>query len=76
MTGPANGLVGDQGRITEGRRYRHNEPGIRALCSRLLALGVQLAALDRPDGLLIERLLDAGSTVIAEHPNQVKAIGR
>ncbi len=33
-----------------------------------------LVALERPDGLLIERLLDAGLTVIAVHPNQVKAM--
>jgi hypothetical protein len=32
-----------------------------------------LVALERPDGLLIERLLDAGLTVVALHPNQVKA---
>ena len=32
-------VVDEQGRIIEGRRYRHNEPGIRALCSRLLRLG-------------------------------------
>ena len=57
----------------EGRRYRHNEPGIRALCARLLRLGVALVALERPDGLLIERLLDAGLAVVAVHPNQVKA---
>ena len=30
-------------------------------------------ALERTDGLLIERLLDAGLAVIAVHPNQVKA---
>ena len=62
------------GRIVEGRRYRHDEPGIRALCSRLLRLRVALVALERPDGLLIERLLDAGLAVIAVHPNQVKAM--
>ena len=54
--------------------YRHDEPGIRALCSRLLRLKVSLVALERPDGLLIERLLDAGLAVIAVHPNQVKAM--
>ena len=48
------------GRIVEGRRYRHDEPGIRALCARLVRLQVELVALERPDGLLIERLLDAG----------------
>ena len=30
-----------------------------------------LVAIERPDGLLIERLLDAGLAVIAVHPNQV-----
>ena len=67
-------VVDQRGRILEGRRYRHNEPGIRALCSRLLGLGVALVALEQPDGLLIERLLDAGLTVVAVHPNQVKAM--
>ena len=66
-------VVDERGRILEGRRYRHNEPGIRALCARLVRLRVALVALERPDGLLIERLLDAGLSVVAVHPNQVKA---
>jgi transposase len=44
------------------------------LCARLVRLRVALVALERPDGLLIERLLDAGLTVIAVHPTQVKAM--
>ena len=67
-------VVDEQGRIIEGHRYSHNEPGIRALCARLLRLRVALVALERPDGLLIERLLDAGLRVVAVHPNQVKAM--
>jgi len=67
-------VVDERGRIVEGRRYHHNEPGIRGLCARLLRLQVALVAMERPDGLLIERLLDAGLTVIAVHPNQVKAM--
>ena len=67
-------VVDGRGRIVDGRRYRHDEPGIRALCARLLKLGVALVALERPDGLLIERLLDAGLSVIAVHPNQVRAM--
>jgi transposase len=66
-------VVDERGRVLEGRRYRHSEPGIRALCARLVRLRVALVALERPDGLLIERLLDAGLAVIAVHPNQVKA---
>ena len=67
-------VIDEHGRIVEGRRYRHNETGIRALCARLVRLSAELVALERPDGLLIERLLDAGLAVIAVHPNQVKAM--
>jgi hypothetical protein len=48
-------VVDEPGRILEGRRYRHDERGISALCGRLVGLGVQLVAVERPDGLLIER---------------------
>ena len=66
-------VVDADGRIVEGRRYRHDERGLHALCSRLIELGVLLVAVERPDGLLIDRLLDAGLDVIAVHPNQVAA---
>jgi transposase len=67
-------VVDGDGRIVEGRRFAHDERGLRALCDRLVELRVGLVALERPDGLLIERLLDAGLRVIAVHPNQVAAM--
>ena len=67
-------VVDENGRIVAGRRYRHDEAGIQALCGRLLRLEVARVAIERPDGLLIERLLDAGLTVVAVHPNQVVAM--
>ena len=66
-------VVDPGGRIVQGRRYRHDERGIRALCERLVELEVELVAVERPDGLLIDRLLDHGLRVIAVHPNQVAA---
>ena len=33
----------------------------------------ELVAIERPGGLLVERLLDAGLRVLALHPNQVAA---
>jgi transposase len=51
----------------------HDEAGLTRLCGALVTLGVQRVAIERPDGLLVERLLDAGLTVIAMHPNQVAA---
>lgn len=53
--------------------FSHDERGLSALCGTLLRLGVVLVAIERPDGLLIERLLDAGLRVMAIHPNQVAA---
>ena len=54
-------VVDGRGRIVEGRRYRHNEQGIRALCARLTRLPVVLVALERPDGLLIDRFARCGA---------------
>jgi transposase len=51
----------------------HDEAGLRYLCRELVRLAVARVAVERPDGLLVERLLDAGLTVIAMHPNQVAA---
>jgi transposase len=67
-------VVDADGRIVEGRRFGHDERGIRALCARLSELDVALVAIERPDGPLIERLLDAGLEVIAVQPNQVAAL--
>jgi transposase len=53
--------------------FAHNEAGLRSLCRALVRHRVQLVAIERPDGLLVERLLDAGLRVLALHPNQVAA---
>lgn len=51
----------------------HDEAGLTKLCSGLRSFKVQRVAVERPDGLLIDRLLDAGLTVLAIHPNKVDA---
>ena len=53
--------------------FAHDENGLRALCRQLVRLRVALVAIERPDGLLVERLLDAGLRVLPLHPNQVAA---
>jgi transposase len=53
--------------------FAHDEAGVRSLCRELVRLDVQLVAIERPDGLLVERLLDVGLRVLALHPNQVAA---
>jgi transposase len=67
-------LVQDEaGATLVSATFTHDEAGLRALCGALVRLGVQRIAIERPDGVLIERLLDAGLGVIAMHPNQVAA---
>jgi transposase len=63
---------GGGGRVRE-RMVTHDEDGIAGLCRELVALGVARVAIERPDGILVDRLLEAGLTVIAVHPNQAKA---
>jgi transposase len=58
--------------VSEGR-FAHNERGLDDLCRTLVRHGVRRVAIERPDGLLVERLLEAGLVVLALHPNQVKA---
>jgi transposase len=51
----------------------HDEAGLRLLCRALVRHEVTLVAIERPDGLLVERLLDAGLRILPLHPNQVAA---
>jgi len=53
--------------------FAHDETGVRGLCRALVRHGVSLVAIERPDGLLVERLLEAGLRILPLHPNQVAA---
>jgi len=53
--------------------FAHDEDGVSALCAALACFDVELVAIERPDGLLVDRLSEAGMPVLALHPNQVKA---
>ena len=55
------------------RRSRMTRRGCGRCAGSCVRLGVALVAVERPDGLLVERLLDAGLRVLALHPNQVAA---
>jgi transposase len=65
--------VSEQGRVNERFSATHDERGIAAVAGKLVRLGVCRVAIERPDGILVERLLAAGLEVLAIHPNQVKA---
>jgi transposase len=66
-------VVDESGLRVRERLIRHDEEGITRLCRELVELGVSRVAIERPDGILVDRLLETGITVIAVHPNQAKA---
>src|SRR5438105_5154624 len=67
-------LVADQNGVEVlAATFVHDEKGLTALCRALGRMEVVLVAIERPDGLLVERLLDAGLRVLALHPNKVAA---
>jgi hypothetical protein len=67
-------LVADEaGAEVLSATYAHDERGVTAVCRMLVRLEVGLVAIERPDGLLVGRLLDAGLRVLALHPNKVAA---
>jgi transposase len=65
--------ISEEGRVAERFSASHDEHGLATLAAKLVRLGVCRVAIERPDGILVERLLAAGLEVLAIHPNQVKA---
>ena len=66
-------VVGATGEKLAGELFAHDEAGIRELLARMRSLDVEKVAIERPDGLLVDRLLEAGFTVLPVHPNALKA---
>jgi transposase len=66
-------VADDTGQQVVAATFAHDEKGLSALCRTLVRLEVVLVAIERPDGVLVERLLDAGLRVLALHPNKVAA---
>ena len=50
----------------------HSAAGLRELLGVLARAGVAEVAIERPDGPVVDTLLDAGVTVVVISPNQVK----
>ncbi|HNM95438.1 MAG TPA: IS110 family transposase [Mycobacterium sp.] len=50
----------------------HSAAGLKDLIAVLRRLGVEEAAIERPDGPVVEALLAAGVTVVVISPNQIK----
>jgi transposase len=66
-------LEATTGRKILEARFAHDEGGINELCRSLVEMGVERLTIERPEGVLVERVLEAGIVVLAIHPNQLKA---
>ena len=55
------------------RGFTHDERDLDGMCELLVESEVKRVAIERPDGVVVERLLEAGFMVLPIHPNQLKA---
>jgi transposase len=63
-----------RGRVRWQGSIAHSAAGLAELLRRLRRFGADLAiALERPSGLLVDTLLDAGHRIVPIHPNALKA---
>jgi transposase len=65
-------IVDHHGREIVRSTVEHNAAGLRELLAVLERAGVREVAIERPDGPVVDTLLDAGVTVVVISPNQVK----
>ena len=65
-------VVDDRGRQLDRCTVAHTAAGLRELVAFLGRHGVGEIAIERPDGPVVDTLLDAGLTVVVISPNQVK----
>jgi transposase len=65
-------VVDARGRETCRRSVGHSAAGLRELLAVLARAGAREAAIERPDGPVVDALLRAGITVVVISPNQVR----
>ena len=65
-------IVDTDGQLVEHRQVDHTVAGLRTLIGRFRRHGVTRVAIERPDGPVVDALLDAGLTVFVVHPRQLK----
>jgi transposase len=65
-------VVDARGREISRRTIEHSAAGLRELTGVLARAGAREAAIERPDGPVVDALLSAGITVVVISPNQVR----
>ena len=67
-------VIDERGAVCKQWEVAHDADGLRELLRQLRALHVLRIAIERPSGLLVDALVEAGFEVVPIHPNAVKAI--
>ena len=66
-------FIDERGTVCERLDIAHDAAGLQQLQRRLIHFGRAPVAIERPSGMVVDTLLDAGFTVVPIHPNAVKA---
>lgn len=66
-------VIDERGAVRLQFEINHDATGQADLVRRLRAAGVTAVAIERPSGLIVDALLEAGFAVVPIHPNVVKA---
>ena len=66
-------IVDARGAVRLQSDVEHTAVGLRQLMRELRAHGARRIAIERPSGLLVDALVEAGFEVVPVHPNAVKA---
>jgi hypothetical protein len=65
-------IIDRDARVVYHGVIEHSAKGLKDLIAILVGHGVEEVAIERPDGPVVEALLDAGRTVVVVNPNQIK----
>jgi transposase len=65
-------VVDHTGRLVARYEFAHTAAGLASMLRRLTSHGVARVAIERPDGPVVEALLDGGFVVFVIHPRQMK----
>ena len=66
-------VIDERGAVRVQFDVSHDAAGLAELRGRLAGLGSLRVAIERPSGLIVDALIEAGFTVVPIHPNIVKA---
>ncbi len=66
-------VIDEHGSVHLQFEIKHDAAGLTELCRRLRSAAIAAVAIERPSGLIVDALLEAGFTVLPIHPNVVKA---